>query len=170
MKTQLNILGCSLVTQTLHKDERGTFQRIADNVWIPGEPALKQISVSYNPLAHTLRGVHFQKSKETEFKIVTVLSGSIYDVIIDLRKESESYLKHQSLVIKAEDRRSLVIPPGVAHGFMTLEPNSIVHYSMTSKYEVSDYSGIRWNDPIFSIDWPFNPVVISQQDQNWPDL
>jgi dTDP-4-dehydrorhamnose 3,5-epimerase len=170
MNNKISIAGCGLHPNTVHKDSRGYFRRISDSNWLPLQNDFKQISFSHSSKIHTLRGLHFQRSKDTEFKLVTVLSGSIFDVILDLRMESPTYLRHQISILNADVSQSLIIAPGVAHGFMTLEPNSIVHYSTTAIFEENNYSGIRWNDPKISINWPASPTEISTQDLNWPNI
>jgi dTDP-4-dehydrorhamnose 3,5-epimerase len=170
MNFEIDISGCKLLNSPRSVDNRGFFHRIADTEWVDTQEDLKQVSYSHNVEKFTLRGLHFQFSKDSEFKIISVVAGSIYDVILDLRPESKTYLKHQTFVLKESDETALVIAPGIAHGFMTLQADTSLIYSMTSSFSKNNYAGVRWDDPKISINWPANPRSISDQDQSWPLL
>jgi len=101
--------------------------------------------------------------------LVRCTSGAIYDVIIDLRANSKTYLQHLGLRLDAENRLMLFVPEGFAHGFITLEGDTEVFYQMSEFYAPEYARGIRWNDPVFRIDWPLEPTVISEQDRSYPD-
>jgi dTDP-4-dehydrorhamnose 3,5-epimerase len=155
------------------EDERGFFAR----AWCRREftanglnPDLAQCSISFNPHRGTLRGMHFQAKPFEEAKLVRCTSGSLYDVIIDLRPDSPTYLKHLGAVLTAENRRMLYVPEGFAHGFLTLMGATEVFYQITEFYTPEAQRGVRWNDPAFAIDWPEEPRLISERDRNFPDF
>jgi len=118
----------------------------------------------------TLRGMHYQIAPHAEVKLVRCTKGAMYDVIIDLREGSPTFLRHVGVELTADNHRALYIPEGFAHGFMTLEDNSEVFYQMSAYYEPTAARGVRWNDPIFGIDWPLPVSVISTRDREYPDF
>jgi dTDP-4-dehydrorhamnose 3,5-epimerase len=150
-----------------HIDSRGSFTRISDSLW--GVPPVLQISVSTNLLPGTLRGMHASKREMGEFKVVTCLSGSVVDFVIDLRPESSEYGKKLKFELQ-ENNASILIPPGCVHGFLTLEPNTEILYAMSAVYKPEMEVGFRWNDPLLAIDWPKTPEVISSKDAAHPLL
>lgn len=113
----------------------------------------------------TLRGLHFQKHPYEQGKLVSTIMGSIFDVAVDLRKDSNTFGRYVSANLSEENHRLLWIPPGFAHGFMALE-NSHVMYKVTSEYNAENDSGILWNDPDIGIKWPDIPPIISDKDRN----
>ena len=127
-------------------------------------PSLVQCSVSYNPLRGTLRGMHWQAAPHGEVKIVRCTRGAIWDVIIDLRPESPSYMLHFGVELTAESGRALYIPEGVAHGFVTLEEQTEVSYQMSTFYEPASARGVRWDDPAFDIEWPVSAPILHPRD------
>ena len=152
-------------------DSRGTLTRIWENNLIPTEFSFEQISIVANPTSFTLRGLHYQKFPYSETKIIQCISGKVFDVIVDLRKESNTYAKHISLEIgPSSEYQGLVVPSGCAHGYMTLEANSTLIYFMDNVYSAESSCGVLWDDPILKIEWPFKPSVISKQDLEWPGL
>ncbi len=128
-----------------------------------------QANTSFNYKKGTLRGMHFQKSPYEEDKLVRCTKGSIFDVIIDIRKDSPTYKKWFGVELSEENRKSLFVPKGFAHGYLTLEDNSEVTYLVTEFYTPEADSGIKFDDPAFNIEWPMTPVVISEKDSNHPD-
>ena len=152
-------------------DVRGALTRIWENSLIPTGFSLKQASIVTNPTSLTLRGLHYQKFPYSETKIIQCISGKAFDVILDLRKESNTYGKHTTLEIGPDSEyQGLVVPSGCAHGYITLEVNSTLIYFMDNIYSNENSSGVLWNDPRLEIEWPFKPVVISKQDLEWPGL
>jgi len=154
-------------------DERGFFAR----AWCQDEfvangldPHLMQCSISYNECKGTLRGMHYQADPFAEAKVVRCSAGSIYDVAIDLRKESPTYLQWVGLVLSARERNMLYIPPGLAHGFLTLEDKAEIFYQMSERYHPEAAHGVRWDDPAFQICWPDEVRVISERDRTLPDF
>ena len=126
--------------------------------------------MSYNEKKNTLRGMHFQLEPFEECKIVSCIKGSIFDVIIDLRRKSKTYLEWTSFILTEENQDMLYIPKGFAHGFQTLEDDTKVYYQMTQFYH-SDYAGgVRWDDKIFNIEWPTcGNRIMSLKDKHWSD-
>jgi len=173
--TTLSVNGCYLVEpETLH-DERGFFARTfcSDEFSAHGlNPGLVQCSVSYNKHRGTLRGMHYQKPPHEEEKLVRCTAGAIFDVILDLRRLSDSYLHWASIELSAENHKAVYIPAGCAHGFLTLKDGSEIFYQMSESYNPESATGVRWNDPAFNIEWPDASVIISDRDKNfelWDD-
>ncbi|MBS3943900.1 MAG: dTDP-4-dehydrorhamnose 3,5-epimerase, partial [Melioribacter sp.] len=129
-----------------------------------------QINNSLSKDAGTLRGMHYQLAPKSEDKIVRCISGRLYDVIIDLRPESKTFKNWFGVELSAENRLSLYVPKGFAHGFITLEENTEAFYLVTEFYSPENERGIRYNDPEFNIKWPIEPKVISDKDLNHPDF
>jgi dTDP-4-dehydrorhamnose 3,5-epimerase len=114
--------------------------------------------------------MHYQIAPYEETKLVRCMAGSIYDVIIDLRSESETYRRWFGVELTAANRRMLFVPEGFAHGFQTLEDNTEVFYHVSEFYTPKAEQGLRWNDPAFGIEWPtMEGLTISDKDRNWPD-
>ncbi|MEX0679221.1 MAG: dTDP-4-dehydrorhamnose 3,5-epimerase [Pirellulales bacterium] len=152
-------------------DERGFFAR----TWCEREfqehgleSRLVQCSISYSPERGTLRGIHFQAPPHAEVKLVRCTRGAIYDVILDLRPDSPTRLAWAAFELSAENHNALYIPPGLAHGFLTLADDCEVFYQMSEFFEGSAARGVRWNDPAFGIEWPRPVMVISARDANYP--
>jgi dTDP-4-dehydrorhamnose 3,5-epimerase len=157
-----------------HPDERGFFAR----TWCSREfashglsGALAQASISHNDHRGTVRGMHLQLPPSQEAKLVRCSRGAIYDVIVDLRPDSETYLQHFGIHLDAVSCKALYIPPLVAHGFQTLEADTEVIYQMTDFFAPELGYGFRWDDPAFAIEWPIRtPVTIVARDRNYPDF
>ena len=113
--------------------------------------------------------MHFQVAPFEEAKLVRCTMGSIYDVIVDLRSDSPTFLGHYGVELDSENRHMLYVPEGFAHGFITLSDNSEVFYQMSEFYDADSASGYRWNDPAFAISWPIPIRIISDRDANYPD-
>jgi len=167
------IAGAKLVELERHEDERGFFARsyCEREFEAAGLAAcVAQCNVSFNRSRGTLRGMHFQRAPHAEAKLVRCTRGAIYDVIVDLRKGSPSYLKWFAATLSAENRRALFIPEDVAHGFQTLEDSSEVFYQMSAFYHPDAAAGVRWNDPAFRIEWPIDRPIVSARDAGYPDF
>ena len=169
VKENLGINGVKLIKLHPIKDERGFFSRNYD------EKVAKELgfhrpwvqeNLSYSKDKGTLRGLHYQKSPDTETKLVRVITGSVFDVFLDIRKESSTFGKWGSYVLKSENHEWLYLPRGIAHGMITLEKDMIMLYKVDSKYNPNSDSQIKWNDPDLNIDWPSKPTIISKKDQN----
>lgn len=131
---------------------------------------LVQCNISFNKKAGTLRGMHFQIHPYEEAKLVRCTMGAIFDVIIDLRKDSPSYKKYFDVTMTSENRTLLYVPEGFAHGFLTLEDNTEIFYQMSEFYAPEYARGYRWNDPEFGIKWPQDVFVISERDLSYSDF
>jgi dTDP-4-dehydrorhamnose 3,5-epimerase len=169
----LPVAGAVLVSIEAHRDERGFFARtfcsreFADH-GLP--PSVVQASISYNGLRGTVRGMHFQWPRSQEDKLVRCIRGSLFDVLLDLRPQSGSYLQHCAVQLDDELRNAVFIPHGVAHGFQTLADNTEVLYQMTDFFAPDLGSGVRWNDSAFGIRWPLSAAKISDRDASYPDF
>lgn len=153
------------------EDQRGFFARslcakvLEDNGL---ESRILQESISFNINKGTLRGMHLQKAPHEEVKFVRVTQGAIYDVILDLRHQSPTYLKWFALELSQTNRRTLYIPKGVAHGFQTLADSTEIFYQMTENFEASSSVGYLWNDSAFGIEWPKADRIFSKKDAEYP--
>lgn len=166
------IVGVVRVEAEPHADDRGLFARLHcpeefAAAGIAFAPA--QTSVSRNPTAGTLRGMHYQAAPHAETKLVRVTRGRVFDVAVDLRTDSPTYRRWTGAELSAENLVGLFIPEGIAHGFLTLEPDSDVVYQIAPAYRPGHDAGVRWNDPAFGIDWPAQPKLISERDASYPD-
>jgi dTDP-4-dehydrorhamnose 3,5-epimerase len=171
--TATNVAGAFVVEPELVSDERGTFARTfcAQSFAAQGLPtAYPQCNVSTNVRRGTLRGLHFQADPGAEAKLVRATHGRVFDVALDLRPGSASYLKWAAVELDATHYNAFYIPAGCAHGFLTLEDDSALFYHMSATYAPELARGVRWNDPAFAIDWPFAPDVISARDATYPDF
>jgi dTDP-4-dehydrorhamnose 3,5-epimerase len=154
-------------------DERGFFARS----WCQKEfeaqgldSDLAQCSVSFNKRKGTLRGMHFQAAPNDETKLVRCTQGSIYDVIVDLRRASPTFKQWTALVLTAQNRNMAYVPKGCAHGFLTLEDETEVFYQISQLYDPEAARGVRWDDPAFGIEWPEAVEVISERDRTYPNF
>jgi dTDP-4-dehydrorhamnose 3,5-epimerase len=154
-------------------DERGYFAR----TFCSGEFAAAglatvfvQHSISHSAHTGTVRGMHFQRPPHEEVKLLRCVAGSIYDVLIDIRPDSPTYMRCEAYKLTASDGRQLYVPAGFAHGFQTLAPASQVEYMMTAFYAPDAADGIRYDDPAFDISWPLPVAEISARDRSWPDF
>ncbi len=129
---------------------------------------LVQCSVSFNEKQATLRGMHYQVALHEEAKLVRCTRGAIYDVVLDLRTASRTYKKWTAAELTADNHCMVYVPPGCAHGFLTLRDNTEVFYQMSEFYHPESACGIRWDDPDFGIIWPRPASVISKRDSSFP--
>jgi dTDP-4-dehydrorhamnose 3,5-epimerase len=156
-----------------HTDARGGFRRTwcAEAFAATGLSfAPVQASLSTNPQSHTLRGLHWQADPHGEGKLVRCVAGAIWDVAVDVRADSPSFRRWHGVRLDAQAGRALFLPPGVAHGFLTLTKGAVVSYLIDRAYHAPAARGARWDDPALAIDWPAQPAVISDRDATWPDL
>lgn len=171
--TPMNLSGVYLIDLEEFCDARGSFARLfcARELAKRGLNAtVAQCNLSFNRKKGTLRGMHYQVPPEAETKVVYCLRGAIYDVIIDLRPESPTYLSHCGVELSAKNRRALYIPEGFAHGFQTLDDDTEVLYLMGAFYTPGCDRGVRYDDPLFGIQWPLPVSEISEKDRTWLDF
>jgi len=164
--------GAYLIEPELLEDNRGFFARVfcKDEFAKYGlNTELDQCSISYNKAAGTLRGMHYQAEPNAESKIVSCKRGSIYDVILDLRPASPTYLRWSAVTLDSARRNMLYVPEGFAHGFQTLEDDTEVLYQMSTSYAPESARSIRWSDPILNLKWPFPDPILSEKDRSVPD-
>ena len=168
---ELALQGAYIIEPERWEDERGFFAR----TWCQREfeergldARIVQCSISYNKRKGTLRGMHFQHPPHEETKLVRCTAGVIYDVIIDLRRESPTFRQSIGVELTADDGRAMYIPKGLAHGFQTLTDETVVFYQMSEYYAPQAARGVRWNDSAFGIKWPIvPPPVISDKDGSY---
>jgi dTDP-4-dehydrorhamnose 3,5-epimerase len=153
-----------------HGDGRGYFVEAYRESWRESLGCARpfvQDNHSYSRPSGVLRGLHFQRPPRAQAKLVRVMAGSIFDVVVDLRQGSTTFGRHHTLTLSAEVQNQLFIPEGFAHGFLTLEPDTHVCYKLTEYYHPEAEGGVRWNDPELGIDWPGVPAVIAERDAGW---
>ena len=156
-----------IIEPEISGDERGSFYRIWDKKIFQENGLndnLVQISISFNKKKGTLRGMHFQKKPFEEAKIVRCTKGKIFDVVIDLRTESKTFMNWASFELDSNESKILYIPEGFAHGFQTLEDNTELVYQISNWYSPEHASGLRWDDNKFQINWPIQNPIISKKD------
>lgn len=166
------LAGLLLVRQDRRSDERGFFARTwceseFAEAGVPFRPT--QTSVSFNRARHTLRGMHWQADPHGETKLVRVTRGAVFDVAVDLRLGSGTRGQWHGVRLDAETGDAFLIPPGFAHGFISLEPDTELLYAIDVPYVADAARGARWDDPAFAIAWPAAPAVIAAKDAAWPD-
>lgn len=172
--TPTPIPGAWLIDVQPNSDERGFFARtVCDKEFAQHDLSARfvQQSIAWNPKKGTLRGLHYQAAPHAEDKLVRVTRGSVFDVIVDLRRDSPMFGKWFSVELGAESRRQLFIPKGIAHGYQTLEDNTELFYQMTTAYQAEAARGIRWDDASLGIPWPpCASRVISERDRIMPSM
>jgi dTDP-4-dehydrorhamnose 3,5-epimerase len=169
------LAGAFVVELDLLGDERGWFARTYDEVLFLEhglEPVGVQANSSFNAARDTLRGLHFQAAPHGEAKLVRCVRGAIWDVGVDLRRDSPSYLRWHAIELTADNRRGFYLPAGLAHGFQTLTSNCEVQYLMGHVYVPDAAVGVRWDDPALDIAWPapHGERTISEKDRSYPDF
>jgi len=171
IKTKLT--GVFIIEPEKSEDARGFFAR----AWCEREfarygpsPRWVQCNISFNKKRGTLRGLHYQAAPCEEAKLIRCTRGEIYDVIVDLRRDSETFMQWLAVELTAENHKMVFIPTGCAHGFLTLDDNTEAFYQMAEFYAPEYARGVRWNDPAFGIQWPVEVRVISERDRNYPDF
>lgn len=163
--------GVFLLDPSVFQDTRGYFtesynQRRLQSVGI--DVTFVQDNESLSTLPGTIRGLHYQLNPMAQSKLVRVLSGAIYDVVVDLRRDSVTYGQWLSFVLTADSHRQLFIPKGFAHGFCTLVPDTTIAYKVDAFYSPQHDRGILWRDPYLAIDWPVTSPLLSDKDQGYP--
>ncbi len=162
-----------LIELTPFKDDRGSFARtfcMKEFAQIGHTKPFMQINHSINTHKGTVRGMHFQRQPHREIKLVRCIKGKVYDVIIDLRKNSPTFLQHFGVELSKDNDLMLYVPEGFAHGFQSLEDHSELLYNSTEYYTPTSEGGVRFDDPLFGIQWKLPPVNVSPKDQIHPLL
>lgn len=169
--TELDIKGVFLIETEEFADERGTFARQFCKKEMAARGIdfdVKQCNISKNHKAGVLRGLHYQKEPYLEKKIVSCLKGSCFDVVVDLRKDSATYLKWISVELSESGNKMVYIPESCAHGFQTLENDTVIYYQLGEFYSPRHYDGIRWDDPKVNIKWPeCQNRIMNERDKNY---
>ena len=171
--TETALPGAFVIDPEPHEDARGSFAR----TWCGREfeargldTRIAQCSTSYNKRKGTLRGLHYQVPPAAETKIVRCTRGSLYDVIVDLRPRSVTFLRHAAVVLSADNRKMVYVPMGCAHGFQTLQDDTEVFYQISEFCAPEHARGARWDDPVFGIAWPADERTIIERDRGYPDF
>ncbi|WP_018887671.1 dTDP-4-dehydrorhamnose 3,5-epimerase [Paenibacillus massiliensis] len=171
--TPLKLEGAQILEPIAHGDHRGFFMESYN------EQTMKESGINYTFIQdnHSLsvetgviRGLHYQLSPKAQTKLVRVIAGAIYDVIVDIRKSSPTFGQWVGVILSEHNKRQLLVPKGFAHGFCTLVPNTQVIYKVDEYYSPDHDRGILWNDPALSIDWPTSYPVLSDKDRVHPVL
>lgn len=164
--------GCFEVTSNQFFDPRGSFEKIVSHDFFPEfcqTPKFLQVNISRNDVAGTLRGLHVQTRPYLESKVISCLTGSAFDVLLDLRRESPTFGKTTSLVLNPLSNL-VIVAPGVAHGFQTLKDDTSLLYLHSEDYKPDLASGVRYDDATLDIAWPLEVTSISDNDLGLPDL
>lgn len=167
------IEGVFIIEPEPREDSRGYFARVfaKEELKKAGiDFSIVHINRSLSKEKGTIRGVHYQKAPKSEDKIIQCLAGKIFDVALDIRPDSKTFGQWVSEVLTPDNKKMLLLPKGCAHGFQTLEENTVVEYFVTEYYAPEFEEGIRYNDPRFGIVWPIKEAVLSEKDANWPDF
>jgi dTDP-4-dehydrorhamnose 3,5-epimerase len=165
--------GAYVIEAERFEDVRGYFARtFCENEFKTQglEIRIAQCNVSFNRRKGTLRGMHYQATPFEESKLVRCTRGAVFDVIIDLRRESPTFKKHIAVQLDERNCKMLYIPAGLAHGFQTLEDDTEIFYQMSQVHSAEQARGVRWNDPAFGIQWPHDERTILERDRNYPDF
>jgi dTDP-4-dehydrorhamnose 3,5-epimerase len=171
--TALQVAGACVISIERHEDERGFFGRLWDAKAFGRQGLssnLAQVSLSLNPRRGTLRGMHYQIAPHEEAKLITCVRGSIWDVVLDLRRDSPTFLTWHAETLDGSNLRAMYIPEGCAHGFLTLSDDVLVLYQSSSEHQPGAARGVRWNDPAFGIAWPQLPQLMNARDRSYPDF
>lgn len=170
---ELGVVGAYEVTLSPRGDERGWFARMFCQQTLAAaglDPRINQMNNSFSATRGTLRGVHYQVGMSSETKLVRAVSGSAFDVVVDLRPDSPTYGRHAAIVITANERNMLYVPRGCGHAILTLEDDTELIYMASQAYDPESERGVRWNESRLDIPWPIEPVVVSDKDAAWPDF
>lgn len=171
--TETHLKGAYIIDINRLEDERGFFgrsycQKEFDQYGL--NTNIVQTNLAYTKKKATIRGLHMQLAPYGETKLIRCTKGAIYDVIVDLRKDSETFKQWFGVELRADSFRMLYIPEGFAHGYLTLENNTDTTYHVTQFYNGGYEIGVRWDDSAFNIQWPINPEIISDKDKNFADF
>lgn len=171
--TETKLRGAFVIEPEMIRDERGSFAYLFESREAAAHglrTGVCQVKLSHNHHKGTLRGMHYQVPPAAEMKLVRCIRGAVWDVIVDLRPESPTYLQHIGVELSAENRKSLYVPQLFAHGYQTLTDDAEVVYQVDEFYAPAHERGIRHNDPRLGIEWPLPVASISKKDELWPLL
>jgi dTDP-4-dehydrorhamnose 3,5-epimerase len=167
----VSVIGAKVIDPAPHSDERGRFMR----AWCTREFAEQgieflplQANMGLSLRKGTIRGMHFQEAPALEAKLVRCTQGSIFDVVLDVRPSSSTFRSWYGIVLSAENGRMLYVPEGCAHGYQTLEEDTEMYYMASAFYTPEAARGMRFDDPVFQIEWPLPATAVSEQDRSWP--
>ena len=172
--TETKLKGAFIIDIERREDERGFFAR----AWCQKEfeahglnTRWVQANLAFSKKKGTLRGLHFQVGPYEEIKLMRCIRGAIYDVILDLRSESPTYMQWLGVELTADNHKMLYVPEGFAHGYQSLADNTEGFYPVSQFYTPGSERGVRWNDPAFGIEWPMiKNMILSEKDKSWPDF
>jgi dTDP-4-dehydrorhamnose 3,5-epimerase len=171
--SRTSLAGLWLIDLELREDERGFFARTFCENEFAGHglnTRWPQCNLTLTKKRGAIRGMHFQSEPKPEIKLIRCAAGKIYDVLLDVRRDSPTFGKWEGFELSAANRRQLYVPGGFAHGFQCLEDNCEVFYQMSEFYAPELARGIRWNDPFFKVHWPLEPTVIAAKDREFADF
>jgi len=171
--TETSLPGVYLFDIEAFEDARGFFARgwcRRDVVGLGLDPVICQVNMAFSPQAGTLRGFHYQREPHAEAKTVRCIRGAIFDVAVDMRESSPNHLQWVGHELSADNRKSMYIPKGFAHGYLTLLPDTELLYSTSEYYAADAEAGARYDDPALAVEWPAPVQLISEKDESWPDL
>lgn len=169
--TPLSLQGAYIIEPVVHGDHRGFFMESYNEQMMKEQGITHtfiQDNQSLSAEAGVIRGLHYQLNPKAQTKLVRVLTGAIYDVIVDIRKKSPTYGQWVGVILSEHNHRQLLVPKGFAHGFCTLVPNTQVAYKVDEYYSPEHDRGILWNDPALGIDWPTSKPILSEKDTKHP--
>ena len=169
----LPVAGAYLITPQKRSDERGYFARVfcRDELIAQGLCAdYCQANTALSPRTGTLRGLHFQRTPHAEVKLMRCTRGRVFDVVLDLRPDSPTYLRWHGAELSADNAAMLYAPAGTAHGYLTLTDDTELLYMTSAKYAPDAATGVRFDDRAFAIRWPRDITLVSQADRGWPDF
>ncbi len=169
----LHISGVAEIVPSRFGDERGYFSPVYNPSHFKNHGLhtdFCRLNQSFSALKGTLRGIHYQRPPNQEAKLLRVLQGKVWDLALDIRPNSPTFGQHVGVYLDAEQGNMLHLPAGTAHAFITLTENVLVEYLCSNEYTPSNECSIRWNDPFFSINWPIEPINLSEKDAQAPDF
>jgi dTDP-4-dehydrorhamnose 3,5-epimerase len=166
--TESFIKNCYVIDPEPVSDQRGSFARVyckSEFRQIGHDKEFVQMNHSWNTKKGLIRGIHYQVPPFSEIKLIRCIRGAVYDVVVDIRKDSPTFLRHFSLEMSAQNKKMIYVPEGFAHGFQTLTDDAELLYHHTEYYRPGAECGIRYNDPLLAIKWPLEPTIISERDK-----
>ena len=169
----LSVAGAFLIGPQKRTDERGYFARVFCHDELTGQGLCAdfcQANTALSPYAGTLRGLHYQRAPHAEVKLIRCTRGRVFDVVLDLRRDSPTYLRWHGVELSADNAVMLYAPEGTAHGYLTLSDDAELLYMTSAKYAPEAATGVRFDDRAFGIRWPSDIVLMSQADRSWPDF